>query len=230
MKTRKLVTAVAAGAIGLVAFAAPAFAHVEIDPAETAQGSTTTIALVVPNETDATDTVKVDVKLPDDHPIPSVTAEPVDGGWTAQVTRSPGTGYVSEIVWTGGRIKPGEELKFAVTVGPLPTDATELHFPTIQTYSDGTEVAWIEETPASGVEPEHPVPTLKLTAAPGGSTTSSTASPSTSTPTSTSVAPVATTAKKDSNNVAVIAVIVVALLLLGGIGAFVRSRRARGPA
>src|SRR4051812_19624102 len=88
MRKRKLVTALAAGAIGVVAFPAPAFAHVEITPEEAEQGSTATIALSVPNEETSTDTVKVDVKFPDDHPIPSATAAPVEGGWTAQIMKS----------------------------------------------------------------------------------------------------------------------------------------------
>src|SRR3954471_24293324 len=92
MRKRKLVTALAAGAVGVVAFAAPAFAHVEITPEEAAQGSTATIAFSVPNEETATDTVKVDVKFPDDHPIPSATAEAVAGGWTAQITKT-GAGH-----------------------------------------------------------------------------------------------------------------------------------------
>src|SRR3954454_976736 len=210
MRKRKLVTALAAGAVGVVAFAAPAFAHVEITPEEAAQGSTASIAFSVPSEESAADTVKVDVKFPDDHPIPSATAEPVAGGWTAQITKS-ASGNVSEIVWTGGKIAPGAELQLGLTVGPLPSDASELQFPTIQTYSDGKEVAWIEQTPASGEEPEHPIPTLKLTAAEGGSTTSSSASTSPSSSSSasstssssssptTTAAPVATAASKDDD-------------------------------
>ena len=236
MKTRKLVTAAAVGAIGVVAFAAPAFAHVDVEPAEAPQGSTTTIALKIANETDATDTVKVDVKLPDDSPIASVTVELMEGGWTSQVVKRPGTDTVSEVIWTGGKIAPNEDAEFKMTLGPLPTDVTELAFPTIQTYSDGKEVAWIEPTPPSGEEPARPVPTLKLTAAQGGSTTAptttspSTTASSTSTTTSskptTTVAPVATAAKKDDDSKAplIIAVIVV-LALLGGIGMYVRSRR-----
>ena len=40
-------------------------------------------------------------------------------------------------------------------------------FPAIQTYSSGEEVSWIEATPASGAEPEHPAPVLELAAATG---------------------------------------------------------------
>src|SRR4051794_6226378 len=185
MRKRKLVTALAAGGVGVFGLAAPAFAHVEITPEEAAQGSTATIAFSVPNEETATDTVKVDVKFPDDHPIPSATAAPVDGGWTAQITKS-ASGNVSEIVWTGGKIAPGEELEFGLTVGPMPSDVTELQFPTLQTYSDGKEVAWIDQTPASGEEPEHPIPTLKLTPAEGGSTASSSGSSASSSSSSSS--------------------------------------------
>ena len=241
MKTRKLVTAVAAGAIGVVAFAVPAFAHVEISPKEAEQGSTTTISFSIPNEESATDTTKVDVKFPDDHPIPTATPAPMEGGWTAQVMKSP-SGKVSEIVWTGGKIAPGEELDFPLSVGPLPTDADELQFPTIQTYSDGKEVAWIEPTPASGEEPEHPMPTLKLTAAQGGSTTSagvttsssssssSSASTSSSNATSTVTGASPTAAKKDNDSKApLIIAVVVVLALAVGAGLYMRSRRSSTP-
>jgi uncharacterized protein YcnI len=236
MKTRKLVTAVAVGAIGVVAFAAPAFAHVHIDPGEAEQGTTTTISFEVPNEETAADTVKVDIKFPDDHPIATATAEPMEGGWTAQVMKSP-SGNVSEIVWTGGTIAPDAEGSFKVTVGPLPSDVTELAFPTLQTYSDGKEVAWIEETPAGGEEPEHPVPTLTLTAAQGGTTTaapsSSSSSSSSATNTTaasnptTTVASSTTAAKKDDDSKAPLIIgAVVVLALIGGGVAYARSRRA----
>jgi hypothetical protein len=36
---------------------------------------------------------------------------------------------------------------------------------TLQTYSDGTIVRWIDDTAAGQPEPEHPAPVLTLTAA-----------------------------------------------------------------
>jgi len=38
-------------------------------------------------------------------------------------------------------------------------------FKSLQTYSDGTIVRWIDEPTTDGTEPESPAPTLKLTAA-----------------------------------------------------------------
>jgi hypothetical protein len=53
-----------------------------------------------------------------------------------------------------------------LSVGVLPDDVDSLAFPTIQTYGgpDAEEVAWVEETPESGEEPEHPAPVLRLVA------------------------------------------------------------------
>ena len=50
----------------------------------------------------------------------------------------------------------------------MPTDATELAFPAVQTYSSGEEVDWIDPTVEGEAEPERPAPTLRLVAADGG--------------------------------------------------------------
>jgi hypothetical protein len=53
---------------------------------------------------------------------------------------------------------------FWVSVGPLPDDVDVLGFPAVQTYDSDEQVRWIEATPASGEEPEHPSPMVVLTA------------------------------------------------------------------
>jgi uncharacterized protein len=60
-----------------------------------------------------------------------------------------------------------------VSLGPLPTTVSTLEFKAVQTYSDGQEVAWIQDATPGGAEPDHPAPTLTLTAAgaPGGAAT-----------------------------------------------------------
>jgi hypothetical protein len=72
------------------------------------------------------------------------------------------------VTWTaeqGQGVAPGEFNEFALSVGPFPEGTAPITLPVVQTYSDGTAVTWNEPTPASGDEPEHPVPTLKLAAA-----------------------------------------------------------------
>ena len=230
MRTRKIIGATAAACAAVVTMAAPAFAHVTVNPNTAAKGGFQTLTFQVPNETTDANTTSVDVKLPDDHPFSSVSVQP-KAGWTYEakttplatpVTNDDGeqvTDYVSEITWTGGQIKPGEFDTFVVSVGTLPDDVDSLSFPTIQTYDNGDTVSWIDPTTPGGAEPEHPAPTLLLTAAESGGDSSSASSSDASTP-----AVTATVVKKETNNtLAIIALIVGAVGLIIGAVALARS-------
>lgn len=128
----------------------------------------------MPNEKHNASTTKVQVLLPATQPLGSVLVQP-HPGWTFKVTTAKlatpvktDDGQVSEavstITWTAvspaTAIKPGQFEEFVVAVGPLPK-ADSMQFKTLQTYSNGDVVRWIED----GTAPEHPVPTLKLTPA-----------------------------------------------------------------
>ncbi|WP_329177076.1 YcnI family copper-binding membrane protein [Streptomyces sp. NBC_01477] len=188
LRSRAATVAALAGATVLLA-AVPAFAHVTVQPATAAKGGYTTVAFKVPNEQDSASTVKVEVNLPTDHPIASVSLQPVPG-WTAQVTTSKlatplktddGTvdQAVSKITWSGGKIAPGQFQQFPVSFGPLPSDAASLSFKTLQTYDNGDIVRWIEVPQAGQAEPQNPAPTLTLTApeADGAATATGTPAP-----------------------------------------------------
>jgi periplasmic copper chaperone A len=177
---RRLVgpAAVAGGlACGLVLLAAaPASAHVTVNSADAERGGFAQLNFRVPTEKDNAATVRVRVQLPTDQPLASVSVKP-HPGWTATVrnARLPAPvrtddGKVTEapavITWTaakGGGIGPGQYDEFSISAGPLPKTES-ITFKAIQTYSDGSQVSWIEDA-AGGAEPEHPAPTLKLTAA-----------------------------------------------------------------
>ncbi|MFD3929738.1 YcnI family protein [Streptomyces sp. NPDC058614] len=160
---------------GVLAAAGAAFAHVTVHPESYAKGATDgVLTFRVPNEEDTASTTKVQVFLPTDHPVLGVLVTP-EAGWTAQVTttklKTPVktddgsiTDAVSEITWTGGRIRHGEYQDFNVAFGQLPDDVDQLTFKTLQTYSDGSVVRWIEEAEQGGDEPENPAPVLTLTA------------------------------------------------------------------
>lgn len=162
-------------AAGVLAAAGAAFAHVTVHPESYAKGATDgVLTFRVPNEEDTASTTKVQVFLPTDHPVLGVLVTP-EAGWTAQVTttklKTPVktddgtiTDAVSEITWTGGRIRHGEYQDFNVAFGQLPDDVDQLTFKTLQTYSDGSVVRWIEEAEQGGDEPENPAPVLTLTA------------------------------------------------------------------
>ncbi|MFF8726471.1 YcnI family protein [Streptomyces sp. NPDC015171] len=168
-------TVAALAAAGVVIAGGAAFAHVTVHPESYAKGATDgVLTFRVPNEEDTAATTKVQVFLPTDHPVLGVLVHPQDG-WTAKVTtaalKTPVktddgtiTEAASEITFTGGRIGAGQYEDFDVAFGQLPEDGGRLVFKTLQTYSDGKVVRWIEE-PAGGEEPENPAPVLKLTAA-----------------------------------------------------------------
>lgn len=161
--------------LGVLAVAGPAAAHVTVDPGEATQGGFGRVAFRVPNESDTTNTTKVEVFLPQQPPIASVSTMTVPG-WTVAVSKakpttpvqaegSQVTEVVTKITWTasaGAVIRAGQFQEFPVSLGPLPkTD--KLVFKTLQTYSDGTIVRWIDEPVAAGAEePANPAPVVTL--------------------------------------------------------------------
>ncbi|MEU6371680.1 YcnI family protein [Streptomyces sp. NPDC046909] len=166
----------ALAAAAVLTAAGAASAHVTVHPDSYAKGATDgALTFRVPDESDTASTTKVQLFLPTDHPLLGVVVSPHDG-WTAEVTTSKLktpvktddgtiTDAVSEITWTGGKITPGQYEDFDVAFGELPDDTGELTFKTLQTYSDGKVVRWIEADEQGGEEAENPAPVVKLTAA-----------------------------------------------------------------
>jgi uncharacterized protein YcnI len=170
------VAAVAAVSVGLTAL--PALAHVTVSSPDATQGGFGVLTFRMPDEVDNANATELKVQLPADQPLASVAVKP-QPGWSYTVTRAKlatpltdddgnqVTDYPSIVDWkaTAGGIKPGEYAEFQLSVGPLPK-ADQMVFKAVQSYNDGSVVSWIE-VPAAGSadEPEHPAPTLKLTAA-----------------------------------------------------------------
>ena len=221
----------AAVATAVLGLAGPASAHVTVNPTEAKQGGYGRFAFRVPNESDTASTTKVEVNLPENAPVGSVSTMPVPG-WTVTVEKrkvdppvevhgSQLTEAVSKLTWTAapnGGVKPGEFQEFPVSMGPLP-QTDRMVFKVLQTYSDGNISRWIEEPTPGGEEPENPAPVLTLTAA------SASASPVASAP-----AAAADDDDDDADTGAATAFGVAGLvaglagLVLGGL-AFLRTRR-----
>ncbi|QXG75272.1 YcnI family protein [Modestobacter sp. L9-4] len=201
-----------------------ASAHVTVGSADAAPGGYGKITFRVPNESDAASTVALRVQLPTDTPLTSLRAQPVPG-WTTTLTPTtidPPVEVHGERVDTavsvvefraeaGGGIAPGEFQEFALSGGPFP-DADSLTFNAVQTYSDGSEAAWIEPTVAGQAEPQHPAPVLSLTseAVPVGDAGTPAAS-----------------AADDGDGTAVTALVLAVLGLLAGLGGLVLGLTAR---
>lgn len=190
-RARTALVALLAALVGAFVLAGPAAAHVTVSaPGATSGGSDQQITFRVPVEEKA-HTTKVTIEFPTNTPIGFLDVVPVPG-WTdtEQTTKlkkpiktddgSIDTA-VSQVTWTAtsGGLKPGEVGLFNVVAGQLP-DTKQLVFRALQTYSNGDVVKWTETAaPGSNAEPEHPAPTLDLTADSAGGTSSSASSSNT---------------------------------------------------
>ena len=172
MRHRALTRALAVAAVALVAVAPMAAAHVTVDPGEAEKGGFARLTFRVPNERDDATTTTVEVNLPEEAPFTSVRVKPKQGWTYTMETRTLDTPIdnngeqvtevVSTITWTGGPIGTTEFEEFDVSVGRMPEEEDFLLFPSIQTYSSGEVVRWIDEPVEGGEEPEHPAPMLTL--------------------------------------------------------------------
>jgi uncharacterized protein YcnI len=195
-RTLRRVTVVGtATAAAMLVLAGPAFAHITVSPDSVPAGSTTVLTFHVPNEESKADTVKVDVQIPTDHPIAQLLVQPVPG-WSVSVKTitlvkplvtddGTFTQAASEVIWSGGKILPGQFQSFTISADPMPTGESQVAFKAIQTYSNGDVVRWIDLQQAGQPQGEHPAPVVTLTtstapastahtsAAPGGTASSS---------------------------------------------------------
>ncbi len=217
--------------IGVVALAPPAFAHVETDPESVPAGSTVPIGFNVEHGCGESDTIKVEMQLPDGVTDPKMAR--IDG-WTSSIA-----GNV--ITWTGGPQPHDVALLLTVEMTFPNTPDTTLVFPVVQTCEEG-EIRWVDPPNPDGSEPEDPAPLVELTAATGEVTSttatssaattaaaaSTTAAGSTSAAPTTAAAPTTTATSADEgsdNTAAVIAVVAIGILAVVGLGAWLLARR-----
>ena len=234
MNRRIVLAAILAAAI-LCALAAPAAAHVSVDPASAPKGATAKLSFLVPNEEPTKRVTRLQVLFPTppDTPIATVTVEQKPG-WTARVRTQnlaqpivtddgSVTRVVREIEWTANTVADGIAAnhfgEFTVAADGLPDDENEVVFKAVQTYSDASVVRWIDPVTPGGPEAEHPTPILELTE-PVGATT-----PSTSEPPSGNVAIVAAANDDSARALGIIGIALGAVALLFATAALMRRRR-----
>jgi uncharacterized protein YcnI len=170
---RRAAAVAVSAAAGVLLVSAPALAHITTTPDSAAAGSAAVLTFHVPNEEAGADTTQLDIRIPTDHPIAQLLVKPVLG-WTISVRTvtlpkpvvtddGQFTQAVAEVIWSGGRIRPGQFQDFTVSADPLPQGVSELVFKAIQTYSNGNVVRWIDLPQAGQPVPDHPAPVLTLT-------------------------------------------------------------------
>jgi uncharacterized protein YcnI len=222
MKTtflKQALTSVVASATVVLVAGGIASAHVDPDPLAMEAGTTGEVAFTIEHGCDGSPTTDLKFEVPDG--VTGVT--PVDkDGWTATVS-----GNVLE--FKGGPLAADQEDQFAITM-TAPAEAGEARFPVIQTCEQG-ELAWIEIPAEGAAEPEHPAPTLKITAGPPTAedlaseeeaSADAEATPDTAAPTATTVA---APADEDSSNTGTVVVVIGAAIVLVGGGIFLARRK-----
>lgn len=234
--------------VAVAALIAPASAqaHISLHPNTIPAGAFATLDVRVPGEQEGAYVTKVDVLFPTG--FTGVDYENVSG-WSARVVETKLATpikeggetintEVSQIVWswTGplGKVNNAQFINFPLSLAiPENTAGKALEFRTVQTYSNGQVVHWIDPS----LTAERPAPRINVTAKGGviediagheagpeaGQSAATQAAPSTS-------ATVVKSSGGASKGLAITALIVGALGLLIGLGALAASRRTEASA
>ena len=163
MKTR-LALLVAVATVAALSIVGAAQAHVTVHPNALPAGGFTVINIQVPNERGKASTVRIDVQLPNGIYIASPMVMP---GWRSRVITKKlskpveieqgfsVSSRVDRVVFSGGRIGPGQFLSFPVSIkAPAVKAGTLLTFKALQTYSNGEVVRWIGNPSADEPAPQ----------------------------------------------------------------------------
>jgi hypothetical protein len=211
----------------LLAGSGPAAAHIEVASDGPAQAGTGPVTLLFMAEAESRTAgiVSVKTQLPAGMAPADVSLVSAPEGWVLTPT-------ADGFELGGPAVAPGLDAEYSVAVAHLPADRTELAFPTLQRYSDGTEDAWIEPVTEAAPEPEKPAPVLTVAPAPPGATTTPAPSETAAPPTTDSGADTAAPAEaserseQDSNTGTLVLVVALVAAVAIGAGAWIwRARR-----
>jgi periplasmic copper chaperone A len=170
MKIRRIALLVGAG---LLLAPASAAAHISLHPNTVPAGAFATLDVRVPGEQEGAHIKQVNMQFPSG--FIGVDYETVPG-WSAKVIEAKLAkpieedgekidSEVSQLVWTWtgplGKVDNGQFIDFPLSVA-IPGDAAgkALEFRTVQTYSNGQVVHWIDPS----LTAEHPAPRINVTA------------------------------------------------------------------
>jgi len=239
MKRRHIAAVIAAAAL---AGPASAGAHISLHPNTIPAGAFATIDVRVPGEQEGAYVKKVDMQLPpgfigvDYANVPGWSTKVIETKLSTPVTEDGETidTQVSQIVWSwtgpAGKVENGQFINFPLSVAiPDSANGKALEFRTVQTYSNGHVVHWIEPS----LEAEHPAPRINVTAKGGiveevaGDEAGPTVGEVATSPSAASPAASSSSSSGSSEGLAIAALIVGVLGLAAGGYAVIRLRGSR---
>jgi periplasmic copper chaperone A len=229
---------IAALAVGSALLApAAAQAHISLHPNTVPAGAFATLQVRVPGEQEGAHVTKVDVLFPPG--FTSVGYENVSG-WSAKVVtqkvsppiqtaEGPVSEEVAHVIWTWsgplGTVNNNQFIQFPISVAiPRNLSGQALLFKTLQSYSNGQLVHWIDPS----LSAEHPSPRINVTAV--GGVIEDVAGREAGPEPSQGTRPVAAASPggRASKDLALAALIVGALGLLAALAALAATLRGRG--
>jgi uncharacterized protein YcnI len=135
------------GSVLLVCTSIPGFAHVVVQPKQSAAGATEKYTVRVPNER-AVATVRLEIEFPAAAEISAVDEIP---GWKLELKKN-ASGRITGATWSDARLAPREVVEFTFTARN-PAREAKLAWSAIQVYEDGSRSEWTgvegSRTPAS---------------------------------------------------------------------------------
>ena len=232
--------------IALATLIAPATAaaHISLHPNTIPAGAFATLDVRVPGEQEGAHVTKVDMLFPpgftgvDYENVPGWSTRVIEAKLATPIKQDGETidTEVSQVVWTWagvlGKVDNAQFINFPLSLAiPENTAGKALEFRTVQTYSNGQVVHWIEPS----LTAEHPSPRINVTAKGGviRDVAGHEAGPEagqTGASQSTSAAPSAAVAKSSagaSKGLGLAALIIGALGLIAGLAALLMARRTR---
>jgi uncharacterized protein YcnI len=238
MKARKIAVLLGAGA--LIA-PATAQAHISLHPNTIPAGAFATVDVRVPGEQENAYATKVDMQLPagftgvDTSNVPGWNVKVIETKLATPIKEGGETidTEVSQIIWTWtgplGKVNNGQFINFPLSIAmPEHVAGQALLFPTVESYSNGQVIHWIEP----GLTSEHPAPRVNMTA-PGGVIQDVAGHEAGPAPGQTGASPASSTtnvavvkpSSGASKGLGITALILGALGLIVGLGALAGSRR-----
>lgn len=158
----------------LLALAAPAAAHVSIDPPQAGPNATQRVALRVPHGCAGQPTTAIEVTLP----AGITTARPMPkSGWELAIEMraldrpvAGGHGLVREapsrITWAGGNLPDRHYEEFVMLIRTPDLPGETLAFPVAQLCAGGARHDWVELPTAETPRPRSPAAMLRLRSTP----------------------------------------------------------------
>jgi len=169
----QLKKAVLACVLALVVAPAAAQAHISLHPNTIPAGAFATLDVRVPGEQEGAYVTKVDTLFPpgfvgvDYENVPGWSTQVLETKLATPITEDGETidTEVSQIVWTWtgppGKVENGQFINFPLSLAiPAGAAGRALEFRTVQTYSNGQIVHWIDPS----LTAEHPSPRINITA------------------------------------------------------------------